>query len=126
MGFSNFLCFWLWWGSLTVRAPGTPSSPPLCGGRFAHYLVSASLIKEAVIVAALCHKSTKTFSGKESVHAAFMILCSASSAHLSCLLPFVQHHLCPCVLLSVTTPGLSLFFAPFKEKKVGHPPSQSC
>lgn len=103
MGFSNFLYFWLLQGSLTIRAPRTPSSPPLYRGRFAHYLVSASLIKEAVIVAAPCHKSRKTFSVKESVHAAFMILYSTSSACFSCLLPFGQHHLCACLLLSVTT-----------------------
>lgn len=65
MGFSNFLCLWLLRGSLTVRAHRTPSLPPLCSGRFAHYLVFASLIKEAVIVAAPCHKSTKAFSGRK-------------------------------------------------------------
>lgn len=113
MGFSNFLCFWLLRGSLTVRAPRTSSSPPLCGGRFAHYLVSASLIKEAVIVSAPCHKSTKTFSVKESVRAAFMILYSTTSGHFSCLLSFVLHHLSACLLLSMVTSVLNIFFAPF-------------
>lgn len=120
MGFSNFLCLWLLWGSLTVRAHRTPSLPPLCGGRFAHYLVCASLIKEAVIVAAPCHKSTKTFSGKENVHAAFMILYSTPSAYFSHLLPFLQHQLCACLVLSVTPSVSSLSFAieiPLLERK---------
>lgn len=111
MGFSNFLCLWLLRGSLTVRAHRTPSSPPLCGGRFAHYPVCASLIKEAVIVAAPRHKSTKTFSRKENVHAAFLILYSTPSADFSHLLPFFQHQLCAGLVLSVTILGSSLFFA---------------
>lgn len=111
MGFSSSRCLGLWWGSLTVRAYRTPSSPPLCGGRFAHYLACASLIKEAVIVAAPCHESTKAFSGKENVHAAFMSLYSTPSAYFSRLLPFLQHQLCACLVLSVTASGLSLSFA---------------
>lgn len=111
MGFSNFLCLWLLRGSLAIRAHRTPSSPPLCGGRFADYLVCASLIKEAVIVAAPCHKSTKMFSGKENVHAAFLILYSTLSADFSRLLPFFQRQLCAGLVLSVTVLGSNLFFA---------------
>jgi len=123
MGFSNFLCLRLLRGSLTIRAHRTPSSPSLCGGRFAHYLVCASLRKEAVIVAAPCHKSTKTFGGKESVRAALMSLYSPPSAYFSLLLALSPASaLCPPGARRARAwlePLLCYRNAPFLKKKLG-------
>lgn len=105
MGFSNFLCIQPLRESLTIRAWRTPSPPPLCGGRFAHYLPRALLIKRSCNCGSSSPEKHKDVFREGKSPRSFYDP-AWYSACFSHLLPFIQHQLL--LVLSVTTSGWSL------------------